>query len=298
MIPVFNAASHIPLKDDRRSLDVDKARAETMWLEEHGANSIVISVPAAAPYLTPDQIIAYIKAANEVRKKLKIICDVGARGTFEAINLAQKAVENGVEYIMMCPPVIFPISNISKKRYFMKIASSIPNTEVIIYNLPKYTSNPIDLPLLKELLRDLSNVGGVKETIDNLIEFRQAKSIIEEMELKEKVRLVIGEDSMIWDAFLVGQEIGTISTFCSMWLEHVIELRGYANNNDNRKGRELGEKFKAYKNEVVRKLDYLVAQQATATIRRNTGGYNPEPFASPTKVDIDYVKKKLKEIGL
>jgi len=110
--------------------------------------------------------------------------------------------------------------------------------------------------------------------------------------------LVIGEDLIIWDAFLIGQEIGTISTFCSMWLEHVMQLREYANKNDNRKGQELGKKLEAFKSGVVRKLDYLVAQQATATIRRNTGGYNPEPFASPTKSDIDYVKNKINEIGL
>lgn len=298
MIPMFNAASHIPLKEDRRSLDVEKARAEVKWLERKGAESLVISVPAATPYLTPDQIIGYIRAANDVRRKLKIICDVGARGTFEAIELAQKVVKSGVDYVMICPPVIFPLAKSSKKRYFVKVASSVPNVEVVLYNLPKYTLNPIDPFLLKELLRELGNVGGVKETVDNLVDFRQAKAIIKDLGLEKKVRLVMGEDSLLWDAFQEGETIGTISTFCSMWLEYVIKLREYADMKKCKEGREISEKFRAYKQEVIRKLDYLVGQQATATIRRGTGGYNPEPFASPTKVDIEFVREKIKEIGL
>ena len=91
MIPKFNAASHIPLMSDRMSLDWEKVAREVMWLEDEGAESLVISVPAGTPYLTNDTIIEYVEAVGAARRSLAIICDVGARRTEDAVTLASEA---------------------------------------------------------------------------------------------------------------------------------------------------------------------------------------------------------------
>ncbi len=63
-------------------------------------------------------------------------------------------------------------------------------------------------------------------------------------------------------------------------------------------GRQLQDTLTAYKQEVIRSLDYLVGQQATAQVLRESGGYNPYPMASPTEQDIAYARDVLLKLAL
>ena len=117
MIPRFNAASHIPLASDRMSLDWEKVAREVTWLEDAGADSIVISVPAGTPYLTNDTVVEYVEAVNEARRSLAIICDVGARRTEDAMALSSAAEDAGADYIMICAPYMFPLKEPSLFNY-------------------------------------------------------------------------------------------------------------------------------------------------------------------------------------
>jgi hypothetical protein len=102
---------------------------------------------------------------------------------------------------------------------------------------------------------------------------------------------------MIWDAFCVANDIGTISTVCSMFPTWVQRMRELADKRDA-SGRQIQDVLTAYKQEVIRVHDYLVGQQATAQVLRATGGYNPLPMSSPTDRDIVHAHDVLVKLGL
>jgi dihydrodipicolinate synthase/N-acetylneuraminate lyase len=294
MIPKFNAASHIPLLSDRVSLDWEKVAREVMWLEDEGAESLVISIPAGTPYLTNDTIVEYVEAACEARRSLAVICDVGARRTEDAVALASEAEDAGADYIMVCAPYMFPLKEQSLFNYYATIAGAT-GREIVVYNLPRYTNNPLSTDLIVKMIENIPNVGAVKETITSIDEFKQVFEVIHAA--KDDITLVIGDDQMIWDAFCVAEDIGTISTACSMFPTLVRTMRERANAHDEN-GRQLQDTLTAYKQEVIRSLDYLVGQQATAHALRETGGYNPLPMASPTERDIAYAHDVLVKYAL
>ena len=294
MIPRFNAASHIPLASDRLSLDWEKVAREVMWLEDAGADSIVISVPAGAPYLTNDTVVEYVAAVSEARRSLAIICDVGARRTEDAMALSSAAEDAGADYIMICAPYMFPLKEPSLFNYYVSIAGSM-TLEVVVYNLPRYTNNPLSVKFIATLIENIPNIGAVKETITDLDEFKRMYEIIQES--GRDISLVIGDDQMVWDAFCVANDIGTISTVCSMFPTWVRRMRKLANKHDA-SGRQIQDTLTAYKQEVIRVHDYLVGQQATAQVLRATGGYNPLPMSSPTDKDIAHARDVLVKLGL
>ncbi len=294
MIPKFNAASHIPLTSDRLSLDWEKVAREVTWLEDEGAESLVISVPAGTPYLTNDTIVEYVEAVGAARRSLAIICDVGARRTEDAVMLASEAEDAGADYIMICAPYMFPLKEPSLLNYYATIAGATA-LEVVVYNLPRYTNNPLSVELIAKMIDAIPNVGAVKETITNIDEFKRVYDVIRT--LSGDIALVIGDDQMIWDAFCVAEDIGTISTACSMFPALVRAMRERANARDE-SGRRLQDTLTAYKQEVIRTLDYLVGQQATAHVLRETGGYNPYPMSSPTEQDIARARDVLSKLEL
>ena len=141
----------------------------------------------------------------------------------------------------------------------------------------------------------IPNVGAVKETITDIHEFKRVYDAIRTV--RDDITLVIGDDQMIWDAFCVAEDIGTISTACSMFPALVRAMRERANTRDE-SGQRLQDTLTAYKQEVIRTLDYLVGQQATAHVLRETGGYNPYPMSSPTEQDIAYARDVILKLAL
>jgi dihydrodipicolinate synthase/N-acetylneuraminate lyase len=115
--------------------------------------------------------------------------------------------------------------------------------------------------------------------------------------VRDDVTVVMGDDQLIWGAFCIAEDIGTISTACSMFPALVRAMRELATAR-NESGQRLQDTLTTYKQEVIRTFDYLVGQQATAQVLRESGGYNPYPMASPTEQDIAYARDVLLKLEL
>lgn len=65
---------------------------------------------------------------------------------------------------MVLPPYYFPISEAGMVTYFGKIAESLPQTNLYLYNFPDRTGCDITPDVTVELVKKYENIKGYKDT--------------------------------------------------------------------------------------------------------------------------------------
>lgn len=95
--------------------------------------------------------------------KLTIIAHVACNNTADSRVLAAHAESLGVDAIASIPPIYFRLPDRAIAKYWNDISDAAPNTDFIIYNIPQLAGVALNIPLLKEMLKN-PRVIGVKNS--------------------------------------------------------------------------------------------------------------------------------------
>lgn len=107
------------------------------------------------------------KILDTVQKRVPVIAHVGTIRTADAISLARHAADAGADAISMIPPYYYKFSIDEIITYYEDIIQAVPNTGIIIYNIPQFTGVEFNKENAKRLLSN-EQVVGVKHTSNNL----------------------------------------------------------------------------------------------------------------------------------
>ena len=99
----------------------------------------------------------------EAKGKLTIIAHVACNNTADSRELAAHAESLGVDAIASIPPIYFHLPDRAIAKYWNDISDAAPNTDFIIYNIPQLAGVALNIPLLKEMLKN-PRVIGVKNS--------------------------------------------------------------------------------------------------------------------------------------
>ena len=95
--------------------------------------------------------------------KLTIIAHVACTNTADSRVLAAHAESLGVDAIASIPPIYFHLPDHAIAKYWNDISDAAPNTDFVIYNIPQLAGVALNIPLLKEMLKN-PRVIGVKNS--------------------------------------------------------------------------------------------------------------------------------------
>ena len=95
--------------------------------------------------------------------KLTIIAHVACNNTADSRELAAHAESLGVDAIASIPPIYFHLPDHAIAKYWNDISDAAPNTDFVIYNIPQLAGVALNIPLLKEMLKN-PRVIGVKNS--------------------------------------------------------------------------------------------------------------------------------------
>ena len=95
--------------------------------------------------------------------KLTIIAHVACNNTADSRVLAAHAESLGVDAIASIPPIYFHLPDRAIAKYWNDISDAALNTDFIIYNIPQLAGVALNIPLLKEMLKN-PRVIGVKNS--------------------------------------------------------------------------------------------------------------------------------------
>jgi 4-hydroxy-tetrahydrodipicolinate synthase len=150
--------------------DVDYAQAGRLAraLLDNGTNSIVVTgTTGESPTLTTEEKLRLFRTVKEaIGGRGKVIAGTGNYSTRESIELTHEAQDTADGVLLVVPYYNNPPQE-GLYRHFRTIAEHT-HLPCIVYNVPSRTVRNMEAATTIRLARDVPNIIGIKEAVDNL----------------------------------------------------------------------------------------------------------------------------------
>src|SRR5207253_2687117 len=170
MIPIFTG-SFVALVTPSRNGEVDRAKLREL-VGLHVANGTAGLVPCGTtgewPTLSHDEHKRVIEVVVQaVRKRIKVLAGTGSNATAEALDLTRHAERTGADGALVVNPYYNKPTQEGLYRHFRAVAESVA-IPIVVYNSQSRTAINVETATMARLVRDCTNVRGVKEASGNL----------------------------------------------------------------------------------------------------------------------------------
>ncbi|MGM0750484.1 MAG: 4-hydroxy-tetrahydrodipicolinate synthase [Bacillota bacterium] len=154
--------------DRKGNIDFTKTTQLIQYLIENGSDSLVVAgTTGESPTLTKEEKIALFRhVVKVVNGRVPVIAGTGSNNTHASIELTKKAVEAGVDAIMLVAPYYNKPSQEGLFQHFRAIAEST-SLPVMLYNIPGRSSVNVS-PETIIRLSEIENIVAVKEASGDL----------------------------------------------------------------------------------------------------------------------------------
>ena len=156
IIPAFYACY-----DAKGKIDPKAVRALTRWFVEKGVKGLYVggSSGECIYQSKEERKVVLENVMAEAKGKLTVIAHVACNNTADSQELAAHAESLGVDAIASIPPIYFHLPPYAIAKYWNDISAAAPNTDFIIYNIPQLAGVALNVPLLKEMLKNPRCIG-------------------------------------------------------------------------------------------------------------------------------------------
>jgi 4-hydroxy-tetrahydrodipicolinate synthase len=135
------------------------------------------------------------------RGRARVIAGTGSNSTAAAIEYSQRARDLGADAMLQVAPWYNKPTQEGLYAHFQAIAEAIPDTPIMLYNVPGRTSSNISAPTVLRLARDCENIVAIKEASGDLTQIMQ---ILRERE--ENFCVLSGDDAVTLPLIALGAE--------------------------------------------------------------------------------------------
>ena len=156
IIPAFYACY-----DAEGKINPEGVRALTRWFVEKGVKGLYVggSSGECIYQSKEERKVVLENVMAEAKGKLTVIAHVACNNTADSQELAAHAESLGVDAIASIPPIYFHLPPYGIAEYWNDISAAAPNTDFIIYNIPQLAGVALNVPLLKEMLKNPRCIG-------------------------------------------------------------------------------------------------------------------------------------------
>ena len=135
------------------------------------------------------------------RGRAKVIAGAGRNSTASAIEYSKRAQDLGADAVLQVAPWYNKPTQEGLYAHFRAIAEAVPQTPIMLYNVPGRTSSNIAAPTTLKLARDCENIVAIKEASGNLSQIMEI--------LRERPRgfsVLSGDDAVTLPLIALGAE--------------------------------------------------------------------------------------------
>src|SRR5579885_130663 len=189
------------------SVDIGRMRALVGRQIEGGVRLLVpCGTTGESVTMSGEEREEVIRATIEVAHgRARLIAGTGSNNTAHAVESSRWAAEAGADAVLVVAPYYNKPTQEGLYQHFRTIAEAVPETPVVLYNVPGRTSSNIAAETTLRLARDCENVVAVKEASGNLAQ------IMEILRGRPRDFLVLsGDDAMTFAMIALGAD-GLIS---------------------------------------------------------------------------------------
>jgi 4-hydroxy-tetrahydrodipicolinate synthase len=184
-------------------LDIERMRALVARQIEGGVRLLVpCGTTGESVTMSDEERGAVIGATIEVaRGRARVIAGTGSNNTAHAVEQSRRAAELGADAVLVVAPYYNKPTQEGLYQHFRAVAEAVPETPVVLYNVPGRTSSNIAAETTLRLARDCANVVAVKEASGNLA---QIMGILRER--PEGFLVLSGDDALTFAMLALGAD--------------------------------------------------------------------------------------------
>ena len=124
--------------------------------------------------MTEEEDARVIAMTIEVaRGRAKVIAGTGSNSTAAAIEYSKRARDMGTDALLQVAPWYNKPTQEGLYAHFRAIAEAIPETPIMLYNVPGRTSSNIVAQTVLRLARDCQNIVAIKEASGNMTQIME-----------------------------------------------------------------------------------------------------------------------------
>ena len=172
---------------------------------------IICGTTGESATLSEEEHLEAIKyTINKVAKRIPVIAGTGSNSTATAIQMSKDAAEYGADAVLVVTPYYNKATQKGLISHYTAIANAVPETPVIMYNVPSRTGCNLQPATVAALFENVENIVGVKEASGDI------SQIAKIMQLTDgQIELYSGNDDQIVPLLSLGG-IGVISVLSNV----------------------------------------------------------------------------------
>src|SRR5947208_11619749 len=163
-----------PLNSDG-SVDEERLRALVDRQINGGVRLLVpCGTTGESATMTEDEDARVIAMTIEVaRGRAKVIAGAGSNSTASAIEYSKRARDLGADAVLQVAPWYNKPTQEGLYAHFRAIAEAVPETPIMLYNVPGRTSSNIAAQTVLRLAKDCENIVAIKEASGNVTQIME-----------------------------------------------------------------------------------------------------------------------------
>ncbi|MDG7041705.1 MAG: dihydrodipicolinate synthase family protein [Nitrososphaerota archaeon] len=137
---------------------------------------------------------------------MMVLAGAGRNDIDETLEVAKMSADAGADAVVIVTPFYIRMSQNSMLNYYSRIASAL-DSKIIAYNIPQFTGNSISAEMLSTLMKEHSNIIGVKDSSGDL---RSTQKYIST--LPHGAYIYQGQDDLLLPSMAIGVSGGVCGT--------------------------------------------------------------------------------------
>ncbi len=202
-----------PFHDDaERSINYEAFGEFIDYQIENGTDAIVVcgTTGEAATMTEQEHVDACKFAIDYVNKRVPVIAGSGSNCTATSIALSKEIVAYGADALLICTPYYNKATQNGLYEHYKAIAESVPNTPIIMYNVPSRTGCNLQPATVARIVKEVPNVVGIKEASGDI---SQIVHLMKETD--GQIELYSGNDDQVVPLLSMGG-LGVISVVANV----------------------------------------------------------------------------------
>ena len=198
--------------DSEGNLDLGKVSLQQKFYKDNGITGCFVSgTTGEGSALTFDEKVALYKEwAKYSEENFALIGFVGGTSVRECRQLAVEARKAGLDAVAMTAPYYQKAANVKDLAATLaEVASAVPDLPFFYYHIPCLTN--VNFPmydLLVEMDKCIPNLGGIKYTFENMMDYQLCLYYKD-----HKYNIMWGRDEMLLEALAIGADTFIGSTY-------------------------------------------------------------------------------------
>lgn len=281
-----------PMYEDGR-VNYDKLDELIEFQISNSTDAIIIcGTTGESSTMTHGEHLQTIKhAIDKVAKRVPVIAGTGSNCTETAIMMSKEAALYGADALLIVTPYYNKATQKGLIAHYTAIAEAVPETPIIMYNVPSRTGCNIQPATAAYLAKNVKNIVGIKEATGDLSQVAKMMSLAE-----GNIELYSGNDDQVLPILSLGG-LGVISVLSNVAPKETHDMVAKFLEGDVKGAAEIQLKAIPLVNALFSEVNPIPVKAALNLMGMNAGPLRM-PLTEMEEENKEKLKKAMQDFGI